>query len=242
MTPMPTGNPSTPSSSSTMTSSLAYGSLARPSASHAYTAVQSAAAAHVCAHDNCLRQAIRSALAVSSFCASYTLATNTASAGFPGCLSACNNSPTRVSSACTCLATYTSSVAQASSTAASGTTTPSASSPISSPLMSSLYSTSSSSLTSATTTVYTTSSISQVSARPTKSTVPHPTKWITLPASDEIRTCAGAVLSPDKSFFHTDRLQGSLSCRNANSYYDSCMRRETDTEMWQCLCKTWVVG
>ncbi|KAK2624198.1 hypothetical protein QTJ16_006148 [Diplocarpon rosae] len=69
---------------------------------------------HGCAQDYCLRRAARSApAAAASFCASYTRATATASAGLPRYFSHCEDSPSRVSSACSCLGRRTSSISKA---------------------------------------------------------------------------------------------------------------------------------
>ncbi|XMA10297.1 hypothetical protein WAI453_003088 [Rhynchosporium graminicola] len=71
-----------------------------------------------CSHDNCLRQAIRSEPAVASFCAAYTKSLKSAPSGIPNPLPACDDSPARMSSACSCLASRTSLSTSASSTSA----------------------------------------------------------------------------------------------------------------------------
>ncbi|CZT48989.1 uncharacterized protein RSE6_09767 [Rhynchosporium secalis] len=71
-----------------------------------------------CLHDNCLRQAIRSEPAVAGFCAAYTKSLKSAPSGIPNPLPACDDSPARMSSACSCLASRTSLSTSASSTSA----------------------------------------------------------------------------------------------------------------------------
>ncbi|KAN0110056.1 hypothetical protein V8E51_006443 [Hyaloscypha variabilis] len=56
-----------------------------------------------CNYDNCLRQAIQSEVVVVPFCNSYTTAAQTSTAGYPAYISMCNNQPSSISSACTCL-------------------------------------------------------------------------------------------------------------------------------------------
>jgi len=65
---------------------------------------KSAPAAPSCTHDNCLRQLIQSSSAASSFCPSYTSAPSTT---VPNFASNCGGSPSRVSSACSCVVTPT---------------------------------------------------------------------------------------------------------------------------------------
>jgi hypothetical protein len=61
-----------------------------------------------CQHDNCLRHFIRHPEAT-GFCATYTTGLNTATTGLPDLVSQCHNDPTRISSACSCVVTGTSS-------------------------------------------------------------------------------------------------------------------------------------
>lgn len=56
-----------------------------------------------CNHDNCLRQLIRSSTAAQTYCATYTAAINTATTNLP--FSNCQANPSRISSACSCIAT-----------------------------------------------------------------------------------------------------------------------------------------
>jgi len=58
-----------------------------------------------CNHDNCLRQLIASSSAASAGCESYLISSATS---IPSFASNCDNSPSRVSSACSCLVTPTS--------------------------------------------------------------------------------------------------------------------------------------
>lgn len=58
-----------------------------------------------CNQDNCLRQCIRESSAVAEFCSTYTKSAYTATLGLPDAVSHCKNDPTRISSACFCLAT-----------------------------------------------------------------------------------------------------------------------------------------
>ncbi|KUJ08643.1 uncharacterized protein LY89DRAFT_724696 [Mollisia scopiformis] len=61
----------------------------------------------VCEHNNCLRQFLQSTALVTSFCASYTNAVNTATAGLPIYVSECQSNPSQISSACSCVETAT---------------------------------------------------------------------------------------------------------------------------------------
>lgn len=56
-----------------------------------------------CNHDNCLRQLLGSTAAAQTFCATYTTAINTVTTGLP--FPNCQAKPSRLSSACGCLAT-----------------------------------------------------------------------------------------------------------------------------------------
>lgn len=73
---------------------------------------KSATVAPSCNHDNCLRQLIQSSAAASSFCPGYTSAPSTS---VPSFASNCGGSPSRVSSACSCLVTPTATPAPSSS-------------------------------------------------------------------------------------------------------------------------------
>ncbi|KAH8812273.1 phosphoesterase superfamily protein [Xylogone sp. PMI_703] len=55
-----------------------------------------------CAHDNCLRAAIRGSASFTEFCATYTAAPTVS---IPSYLDNCQANPSRISSACSCLAT-----------------------------------------------------------------------------------------------------------------------------------------
>lgn len=73
-----------------------------------------------CTHDNCLRQFIREASQVSAFCPTYTAsASSSASSALPTFVSNCDNSPSRVSSACSCIVTQTATSTASSSSATS---------------------------------------------------------------------------------------------------------------------------
>jgi hypothetical protein len=56
-----------------------------------------------CASDNCLRALKRHSAA--DFCSTYTTAISTATTSLPAYVTACSDSPSRISSACSCLAT-----------------------------------------------------------------------------------------------------------------------------------------
>ena len=56
-----------------------------------------------CSSDNCLRALKRYNAA--DFCSTYTSAINTATTSLPAYATACSNSPSRISSACSCIAT-----------------------------------------------------------------------------------------------------------------------------------------
>jgi hypothetical protein len=56
-----------------------------------------------CQPDNCLRQFSKSLAEISTFCATYTTAIEIASTGLPPFISQCSSSPSRVSSACSCI-------------------------------------------------------------------------------------------------------------------------------------------
>ncbi|KUJ08992.1 uncharacterized protein LY89DRAFT_741292 [Mollisia scopiformis] len=61
----------------------------------------------VCNQDNCLRQLIQESPTAASFCVTYTKLVSTVTTGLPDIVSQCKYDPTRVSSACSCLATMT---------------------------------------------------------------------------------------------------------------------------------------
>jgi acid phosphatase len=77
-----------------------------------------------CNRDNCLRQFIQNTAAVSSFCVTYTTASATPTAALPTFVSMCNDSPSRISSACSCVVTpsptTTTTASTPSSTSGSG--------------------------------------------------------------------------------------------------------------------------
>jgi acid phosphatase len=64
----------------------------------------SSAVADNCNHDNCLRQFLKFS-AVTPFCATYTTAINTAITSLPSYVSQCSGLPSRISSACSCVVT-----------------------------------------------------------------------------------------------------------------------------------------
>jgi hypothetical protein len=72
-----------------------------------------------CNHDNCLRQFIQESSAVSQFCPTYTA--STASSSLPTFVSNCGGVASRVSSACSCIVTPTSTTSTAPPTSTSGT-------------------------------------------------------------------------------------------------------------------------
>jgi 2-phosphoxylose phosphatase len=74
-----------------------------------------------CNHDNCLRQFIQESSQISAFCPTYTASSNTAA--LPTFVSNCGDSPSRVSSACSCLVSPTPTTT--SSAPASTATSPS---------------------------------------------------------------------------------------------------------------------
>lgn len=63
------------------------------------------ASAAKCNRDNCLRALVATPTKASSFCATYTTTTNTATSALGPYTSFCANSPSRVSSACSCVVT-----------------------------------------------------------------------------------------------------------------------------------------
>ncbi|KAH7413457.1 hypothetical protein BKA64DRAFT_719350 [Cadophora sp. MPI-SDFR-AT-0126] len=170
-----------------------------------------------CNHDNCLRAAIRSEQVVMDFCATYTKDPKTAGTGFPSCLLNCDNSPVRISSACSCLASHTSSISNALPTS----TSKASSLPTSFATMSS---SSSHTSTSKVGSLPTDSTTTPSSSSPTVYPTANPTKWISLPASEEVKSCAA-----------------SMSCVNANTYHDTCLE-ENDKEAWKCLCEQWPIA
>ncbi|KAL8636812.1 MAG: hypothetical protein Q9228_005835 [Teloschistes exilis] len=60
-----------------------------------------------CDRDNCLRALAATPTKASTFCASYTSTKNTATAAISSYAAPCSNSPSRVSSACSCVVTST---------------------------------------------------------------------------------------------------------------------------------------
>ncbi|KAJ9139178.1 Coagulation factor 5 8 type domain-containing protein [Pleurostoma richardsiae] len=93
----------TTTSSTTATSSATATSSLLTSSSATATATTTGTAA--CNHDNCLREFLRSTSLINPFCATYTAAVNTATSGLPSYVSQCQSSPSRISSACSCVMT-----------------------------------------------------------------------------------------------------------------------------------------
>ena len=81
-----------------------------------------------CHHNNCYRQMVKSLSRVSPFCATYTQAVNTATTGLPTFVSNCGGSPTKISSACSCLVAPATSTSSQASTSSSGAVSASSSS------------------------------------------------------------------------------------------------------------------
>jgi hypothetical protein len=87
--------------------------------------------AKACNRDNCFRQMLQSSAVVSEFCGTYTTAVSTATKGLPTYVSQCQNLPSRISSACSCIAPATvapsvcSTSSATTSTSATATPTPS---------------------------------------------------------------------------------------------------------------------
>ncbi|KAH7370894.1 hypothetical protein BKA65DRAFT_545592 [Rhexocercosporidium sp. MPI-PUGE-AT-0058] len=238
-----------------MDSFLASISSATPTHSSQYHTMSSRTPIKNCNHDNCFRQALRSEPAVASFCATYTNAPNTASTGIPGCLSGCDHSPGRVSSACSCLASHASMLSNtlpaSSQTSITKSSVPTAitSNPYFSTTNSATYHTSttscsttsthptpfvstvtsSSSTSSLSTSSLSTSSLSTSSLSTSSSSTVYPTanptKWITFPASDAVKACAA-----------------SRGCVNANTYYNTCLKGNNDEALWNCFCKKWPIA
>lgn len=87
------------------------------------TTATPSAIAPSCNHDNCLRQFIQEYSLVSAFCPTYTASTSLrASSTLPSFVSNCDNFPSKVSSACSCIVTptVTSTAASSSGTSLSG--------------------------------------------------------------------------------------------------------------------------
>jgi hypothetical protein len=78
--------------------------------------------ARACASNNCVRQLKEGGAPVLSFCATYTTAVHTETTGLPPIVSQCDNSPSKISSACSCVATGT--LTTTSPTTTSTSTTP----------------------------------------------------------------------------------------------------------------------
>ncbi|KAL8709864.1 MAG: hypothetical protein Q9220_005480 [cf. Caloplaca sp. 1 TL-2023] len=70
-----------------------------------YSSLLHLASAATCNRDNCLRALAATPTKASSFCATFTASTQTATAAIAPYASACANSPSRVSSACSCVVT-----------------------------------------------------------------------------------------------------------------------------------------
>ncbi len=58
-----------------------------------------------CNHDNCYRAFVQRTSSISAFCSTYTKTVNTATTALPTYATACQNLPSRVSSACFCVMT-----------------------------------------------------------------------------------------------------------------------------------------
>jgi len=83
------------------------------------TATPSAIAPN-CNHDNCLRQFIQESSLASAFCPSYMASTSSGTgSALPTFVSNCENSPSKVSSACSCIVTPTATSTAPSSSATS---------------------------------------------------------------------------------------------------------------------------
>ncbi len=198
--------------------------------SQAAAVTTTAPVASGCNYDNCLRQAIQSEDVVLPYCETYTTSVDTATAGHPGYVSMCNNSPMSISSACTCLvSTQTPSQTQTTthvpaeshtmtkggietteatpsihitthwittiyvtpgghSPTAPGTSSTSFTESLTTSIAQVVPSTSESSSSSHTST---TKSFSLTPSSTTTSAASAATTWITLPASIEVKACAG---------------------------------------------------
>ncbi|CZR53628.1 uncharacterized protein PAC_03508 [Phialocephala subalpina] len=168
-----------------------------------------------CNHDNCLRQCIRESSAAADFCLTYTKSVYTTTLGLPDIVSHCDNDPTRISSACSCLATVTAASTPSSHTTSSRTkfsSTPSSSavSSLSSTISSKSTSSSSSSKLSLKTTT---------SSRTSSSTTPSTSGWVTLPPSDAMKACAA-----------------STECFSAGSIFNTCIAPTSGIDVWNCFC------
>jgi hypothetical protein len=94
--------PTSTSSSASFTASTTTSTTKLSTTSSSTTATTTAVIAPNCNHDNCLRAAIRNSASFSTFCPTYTAvaaATNT----IPSYLANCDESASRVSSACACV-------------------------------------------------------------------------------------------------------------------------------------------
>ncbi len=76
-----------------------------------------------CHHDNCLRQFLQQS-AVTPFCATYTATPHTATNSLPPYVSQCANSPSRISSACSCVVTATGTPPVTTTSSSAPTATP----------------------------------------------------------------------------------------------------------------------
>lgn len=108
----PTGNPVTQPTSSTAVASTTQtpkgsSTTEAPKPSSTSTTATSQTGPQKCSNDNCLRQCSRSSAAAASFCATYTASVHTVTTGLPAFVDKCKNSPSQISSACSCLATQT---------------------------------------------------------------------------------------------------------------------------------------
>lgn len=76
-----------------------------------------------CNHDNCYRALAGSSASASAFCATYTTQTQTATTGLP--VYACSSSPPRLSSACSCVLPFTTTLPATTPATTAPSSTPS---------------------------------------------------------------------------------------------------------------------
>jgi hypothetical protein len=81
-----------------------------------------------CSSNNCLREVRRFSVSVEPFCHTYTMSINPDPSAIPSYLENCDGSPSKVSSACSCLVTTTTSASGASTTLSATSTSKSTSS------------------------------------------------------------------------------------------------------------------
>jgi hypothetical protein len=97
---------STTSPSTFLPSSSPSGSVLPTCTTFTTLTIRQKVIAPTCSHDNCLRAFIRQP-AITTFCATYTTTTNTATTSLPWYVANCNALPSLISSACSCLVTPT---------------------------------------------------------------------------------------------------------------------------------------